>query len=141
MKTFLLKDKVPILKWGKIPDEVYFEGEVPAGYSLAVCPHKGYIILDIDRHGKVDGFKHLPDHILTEVFTTLTYKTPNNGRHAWFKYTGDKELKNKTSKLGIDLRTEKGYVKWHIDKDIRSYIHLIKPTSLEMNEWLESLFF
>ena len=141
MKTFLLKDKIPIIKWGRIADETYFEGNIPEGYSLAICPHKGYIVLDIDRHGEIDGFKHLPQELLPEINKTFTYDTLNKGKHIWFKYTGTKELKNRSSKLGIDLRTEKGYVRWYMDKDIRSYIHLIQPTSPEMNNWIELLFF
>jgi len=48
MKTFLLKEKVPIVKWGNIPDETYFEGDVPEGYSLAISPSNGFIIVDVD---------------------------------------------------------------------------------------------
>ena len=49
MKSFLLYNgKSPTVKWSMIPDEVYFEGKIPEGYSLAVCPSDPYIILDID---------------------------------------------------------------------------------------------
>lgn len=45
-----------------------------------------------------------------------------------------------TSK-GKDLRvSEKGYVKYHHNKDIRECVHLIKESSEELNEWLEKLF-
>ena len=88
-----------------------------------------------------------------ELASTFSYTTKNNGEHCWFKYTGNKTLKNTASNLGIDLRIgfeeidEKnwkngGYVKWHPrdSLDIRNCTHLIKETSKEMNEWLEKLF-
>lgn len=142
MKSFLLKDKKPIVKWGMIKDETYFEGDVPERYGLAICPHDPYIILDIDRHGEIDGFNNIPENITKELLTNehFRYATKNNGSHIWLKYTGTKKLLNKTSGKGIDLRTCNGYVKWYLDKDIRNYIHLIKNTSLELNIWLESLF-
>lgn len=141
MKSFLLKDKKPILKWGAVPDEIYFEGKVPEGYSLAISPHDPYIILDIDKHGEVDGFNSIPQVLFIELLNHhFSYPTKNNGLHIWLKYSGNKTLANKASGLGVDLRTSKGYVKWYLDKDIRSYIHLIKDTSPELNEWLEKLF-
>jgi hypothetical protein len=140
MKSFLLKDKKPQVKWGMIPDEIYFEGNIPEGYGLAICPHNPYIILDIDKHGEIDGFSNIPHLIMMELDKSFYYNTKNNGRHVWLKYTGDKHLLNKTSGLGIDLRTSSGYVKWYLDKDIRAYIHLIKETSPKLNKWLEKLF-
>lgn len=140
MKTFLLKDKKPIVKWGMISDETYFEGNVPEGYGLAICPHDPYIILDIDRHGEIDGFDNIPEDITKELLGHFRYATKNNGSHIWLKYSGTENLMNKTSGLGIDLRTHKGYVKWYLDKDIRSYIDLIQNTSKPLNDWLESLF-
>ena len=140
MKTFLLKDKKPIVKWGMIPDETYFEGDVPEGYGLATTPHFPYIILDVDSHGDICGDNNLPFIIKNELQKTLNYPTKNNGMHYWLKYTGNEKLMNKTSGLGIDLRTNKGYVKWYLDKDIRNYITLIKETSPELNTWLEKLF-
>lgn len=140
MKSFLLKDKKPIVKWNMVPNETYFEGTVPEGYGLAICPHNPYIILDVDKHGDINGFDNIPVDIREELTYTLSYKTKNNGEHYWLKYTGNEELMNKTSGLGIDLRTHKGYVKWYLDADIRKYIDFIEPTSRRMNEWLESLF-
>lgn len=140
MKSFLLKDKKPIVKWGMIPDETYFEGNIPEGFSLAISPNNPYIILDIDKHGNINGFDNIPSELLLDLSEHFCYDTKNNGRHIWIKYSGNKPLLNKTSGLGIDLRTCKGYVKWYLDKDIRSYIHLIKESSVELNIWLESLF-
>ena len=141
MKSFLLKEKKPFVKWGMIPDEIYFEGNIPHGYGLAICPHDPYIILDIDRHGDIDGFENVPNNILNEIHNHhFSYPTKNNGLHVWLKYTGFETLMNKASGLGIDLRTHKGYVKWYLDADIRKYIHQVKTTSPDMNKWLEKLF-
>jgi hypothetical protein len=140
MKSFLLKGKRPIIKWGMLPDETYFEGTVPESFSLAVTPSEGYVVIDIDRHGNIDGEKNIPDDLRMEIFGTLNYETKNNGYHCWFKYTGNKPLGNKTSGLGIDLRTHKGYVVYYPDNDIREQLHLIKETSPRLNKWLERLF-
>lgn len=140
MRSFLLKDKKPICKWGMISDETYFEGIIPDGYGLAICPNDPYIILDVDKHGDINGFDNVPDHIKDELKSDFYYDTKNGGKHYWLEYTGNKSLMNKTSGLGIDLRTSKGYVKWYLEGDIRDYIHLIEPTSELLNIWLESLF-
>ena len=141
MRSFLIKEKTPILKWGRIPDNIFFEGEIPEGYGLAICPHAPYIVLDIDRHDTIDGFDNIPKELYDELLKYhFSYPTKNNGVHVWLKYTGNAELGNKTSGLGIDLRTEKGYVKWYLDGDIRDYIDQIKETSFELNTWLETLF-
>ena len=48
LKSFLLKDNKPITKWGLLPDNTFFEGEVPEGYKLAISPSDNIVILDID---------------------------------------------------------------------------------------------
>jgi hypothetical protein len=125
-----------------LPENVFFEGEVPEGYALAVCPSENYIVLDVDRHGKKDGFEAIPRDIETELAFTFSYPTKNNGKHFWLRYTGDKHLANKASGKGIDLRTNKGYVVWYPNEDIRDVIecNLVMDTSENMNYWLESLF-
>lgn len=141
MKSFLLKGKKPICRWGKIPDNVFFEGEVPEGYSLGICPSPPYVILDIDVHeDKENGFKHIPNNIKRILDNHFYYRTKSGGKHYWLKYSGDKHLKNKASGLGIDLRTEKGYVRWYLDHDVRKYIKSIKSTEPELNIFLEDLF-
>jgi hypothetical protein len=141
MKSFLLKDKKPICKWGMIPDNVFFEGEVPEGYGLAISPHSPYIIVDIDRHGNIDGYNNIPSIYLNELFNIhFNYSTKGGGYHIWIKYSGAQDLRNKPSGLGIDLRTHKGYVKFYPSQDIRTYLHLIKESSENLNKWLEQLF-
>ena len=140
MKSFLLREKTPIIKWGMLPDETYFKGTVPEGFSLAVVPSKGYVVIDIDRHGTVNGFDNIPKHLLLELAHTFHYETKNNGMHYWFKYTGNKPLGNKASGLGIDLRTHKGYVVWYSDIELKEAMILVNNSTKEMNKWLEKLF-
>jgi hypothetical protein len=141
MRTFLLKDKVPICKWGLLPDGIIYKGKIPDGYNLAISPSPGYVIIDVDNHeGKKNGFDIIPPYILREMLATLHYKTKNSGMHCFFRYTGSKKLGNKTCGKGIDLRTEKGYVVWWHNKPIEECLHEIKDSSELMNNWLEGLF-
>jgi len=142
MKSFLLSKTTnkPTLKWGQVSHGMYFEGPIPEGYNLAICPHKPYVILDVDnKPGKVNGWKNIPDEILRELESSFGYPT-NSGHHYWLKYTGHKHLKNKATKFGLDLRNFQGYVKFYKPGDIRDYIHEVKETSKELNVWLEDLF-
>lgn len=123
-----------------LPENVFFEGNVPEGFALAVCPSENYIVVDVDRHGDIDGFDNVPEWHIKEFNKTLNYGTKNEGKHFWFKYTGDKPLANKASGLGIDLRTNKGYVVWYHDTDVRECLDQINDTSEFLNEWLEELF-
>jgi hypothetical protein len=140
MRSFLLKKKKPIVKWGMIPDGVMFQGKVPEGYNLAISPHDPYIILDVDMHGDISGFDSIPENINFQLAQTLKYGTKNDGFHYWLKYTGDKKLMNKASGLGIDLRTSKGYVVWYPKENIEDMVQYISETSPLLNEWLEKLF-
>lgn len=140
MRSFLLKGKSPIVKWGMIPDNVMFKGNIPEGYNLAICPSEGYIVLDVDRHGNIDGFDNVPSYLIRELVNTFNYVTKNNGKHFWMKYSGDKPLANKASGFGIDLRTNKGYVVYYPRDDFMSHVRRINSTSVRMNEWLEKLF-
>lgn len=141
MKSFLLKGKIPIIKWSRLPDNTFFEGKLPEGYSLAVMPSGNYIVVDVDRHGKIDGFENIPLKLFPELDDTLNYATKNNGRHYWFRYTGKEILANKASGQGIDLRVAyKGYVVWYPKDDIRNRLDEINNTSSDMNKWLEKLF-
>lgn len=140
MKSFLLRDKKPIIKWGMLPDNVYYEGSIPPGFNLAISPSENYIVIDVDNHGDTNGFDNIPNELLEELNNTLNYKTKNNGRHYWFLYSGNRKLANKTSGLGIDLRTNKGYVVWYPKEDIRNSLDKINSTSSLLNKWLEKLF-
>ena len=140
MRSFLLKNKQPVIKWGSLPENVFFEGKLPEGYSLAVSPSVNYIVVDVDKHGDTSGFENIPHLIQMELDKTFNYPTKNNGKHYWLMYSGNKPLGNKTSGLGIDLRTKKGYVVWYPEIDVRDCLHMINSTSEQMNFWLERLF-
>lgn len=141
MKTFLSKDKKPLCKWGSLPSNTYFEGSIPNGYKLCVNPHFPYCIIDIDNKGEyMNGFKNIPEDLKKELDTHFNYNTPSGGKHIWISYSGNKHLMNKTSNLFIDFRTDKGYVCWYHNVDIRECTHLIKDSSEHLNKWLEKLF-
>jgi hypothetical protein len=143
MKTFLSKNKKPICKWGSIPNEVYYEGKIPSDYNLCVNPHYPYCIIDIDNRPNKNGFDNIPKNLLLELENHYNYNTPSGGKHIWIRYSGNKILMNTTSNLGIDLRTNKGYVCYYPANqgdDIRNHLNEIKETSLKMNKWLEELF-
>lgn len=141
MRSFLVRNKTPIIKWGSIPNGIMFKGNIPDNFDLAIVPGPEYIILDVDKHDGKNGFDSIPQNILDELNLTFNYKTKNNGRHYWLKYTGNVNLPNKSSGKGIDLRTDKGYVVFYPRDDIKKYEYLIKETSLELNKWLEETFY
>jgi len=151
MKSFLLSNKnnTPNVKWGLVPPFYYFEGKVPEGYSLAVSPVNNYIVVDVDCKNGKNGYENIPMVILAELEETYNYKTSSGGGHYWLEYTGNKILKNTSTKYGIDLRigakngNAGGYVKYAPAKqgdDIRNHIQEINKTSEAMNIWLEKLF-
>ena len=148
MKSFLLKDNKPTIQWSLIPNNTFFEGDIPEGYALAVCPSENIVILDVDVKNNKNGFESIPVQILSELEQTFNYNTKSGGAHYWIKYTNDKPLKNCSTKYGLDLRIGKnestgnngGYVKYPFHIDIRECIHLIKESSQELNLFLESLF-
>lgn len=142
MKSFLCRGKRPIIKWSQLPDNTFFEGNVPEGFSLAIVPGKGYIVVDVDRHGDVNGFDCIPPEIQTELNNTLFYRTKNNGMHYWLKFDNTEGyLGNKGNSKGVDLRVEfKGYVIWYPTTDIRGEIGLIKEPSSLLKTWLFSQF-
>ncbi len=146
MKSFLLKNNKPILPWGSLPQGSFFEGDVPEGYALAVCPSENIIILDVDLKGDKDGYAHIPHLIKMELDKSFNYKTKSGGAHYWISYTGNKDLVNRATSLGLDLRigakkdNAGGYVKYHHNVDIRKCVHLIKNSSEHLNTWIEKLF-
>ena len=148
MKSFLLNSKTntPIIKWSMLPNNTFYEGSIPEGFSLAVCPSENIVILDVDVKNNKNGYNYIPELIQLELYGTFNYKTKSGGAHFWINYTGDKLLKNSSTEYGLDLRigskgsNSGGYVKYHHNIDIRDCIHLIKPSSKKLNEFLEKLF-
>ncbi len=128
-----------------LPDNIFFEGVIPQGYDLAVCPSDNIVILDVDVKNNKNGFENIPSNILKELNQTFYYNTKSGGRHYWIKYTGNKILLNKSTKYGLDLRVAegkyaKGYVKYYHNDDIRNCLFLIKNSEEEVNYFLEKLF-
>jgi len=147
MKSFLLNsDNKPIIRWGLLKDNTFFEGPIPEGYCLAISPSSDMVIVDVDCKNNKNGFEHIPDNILEELSLTFNYKTKSGGRHFWIKYTGSEILKNTSTIYGLDLRIGPkdgncgGYVKYHHTEDIRNCTDKIKPSSVNLNTWLISLF-
>lgn len=146
MKSFLLKDNKPILKWSLVPNNCFFEGAIPEGYALAVAPSENYIVLDVDNKNGKNGFINIPNKQFLELDKTFNYYTKSGGKHYFLKYTGNKTLLNTSTKLALDLRIGSkpgnagGYVRYYHHTDIRQCIHLINETSSDLNTWLESLF-
>ena len=146
MKSFLLKNNSPIIKWGSLPNNIFYEGPIPEGYALAVCPSDNIVILDVDLKGDKNGFNHIPVNNFKELQNTFYYYTKSGGAHFYIKYTGNKTLINRATQYGLDLRigskngNNGGYVKYNHNVDIRQCLHLIKESSEELNKWLEKLF-
>ena len=146
MKSFLLKSNKPIIPWGSLPNGIFYEGTIPEGYALAVCPSEDIVILDVDKKDDKNGFNHIPSNIYFELRETFFYHTKSGGAHYWIKYTGNKVLKNTSTKFGLDLRigakgtNNGGYVKYVHTVDIRQCVHLIKESSNDLNTFLEGLF-
>lgn len=141
MRSFLVKNKQPLVKWGMIPDGIMYKGIIPDNFDLAIVPGPEYIIIDVDRHGDKDGFDSIPNDILTELEKSFNYDTKNNGKHYFLKYTGNVNLPNKGSGTGMDLRTEKGYVVFYPRDDFKKHEYKIKKTSKELNSWIENTFY
>lgn len=146
MKSFLLKQGKPQIRWGLLPDGVFFEGALPEGYDLALCPSDNYVILDVDVKNGKDGFASIPMLVLQELDETFNYFTRSGGRHYFIEYTGDKTLINRATEYGLDLRVGRrgdnagGYVKYVHTEDIRDCISRIQKSSPNLNAFLEKLF-
>ena len=146
MKSFLLKSNKPIVKWGQLKNNTFYEGVVPEGFALAVAPSGNYVVVDVDVKNGKNGYEFIPSLVLLELKETFWYKTKSGGAHFWLEYSGDKTLVNRATQYGIDLRIGAskascgGYVKYNHSTDIRECVHLIKQTTPLVNKFLERLF-
>ena len=151
MKSFLLNfDNKPIIKWSMLPNGVFYEGEIPENFYLAVCPtNEKMVIVDIDcKPGKINGYDNIPKEILLSFMKSFWYHTKSGGMHVFLNYTGNETLKNCATKYGIDLRigpnaktkNAGGYVRWNSDLHPRDCVSLIKNTTEQENKFLEQLF-
>lgn len=157
MRSFLVKDKKPIIQWSALPPNTHYIGLVPEGFALAINPSENIIVLDVDvdePKGK-NGFWNIPVNLLSELDYTYSYETKRRGRHFWLLYSGTRTLMNKASNLSIDLRightldnngntlNNGGYCIYYPANqgdNIFNHIQEFKETSTELNEWLEKLF-
>ncbi len=149
MKSFLLKSGHPTIKFSLLPDNTFYEGTIPEGFDLAICPtNEKQIILDVDVKNGKDGYSNIPMLIMLELQNTFNYKTKSGGAHFFLNYTGNKVLLNTSTALGLDLRigankvtkNAGGYVKYNGSISAKEIEPLIKLTSPELNIWLEKLF-
>lgn len=149
MKSFLLKNNHPTVKWSMVPDNCFYEGTVPEGFDLAICPsNEKQVILDVDVKNGKDGYSNIPMLIMLELQETFNYKTKSGGAHYFLNYTGNKVLLNTSTKYGLDLRigantatkNAGGYVKYNGNIPVKNIEPLIKSTSTKLNAWLEKLF-
>lgn len=147
MKSFLLYKNSPTVKWSLVPDNCFYIGELPEGYDLAISPgDSNIVILDCDKKNNKDGYKFIPSNILQELEESFWYFTKSGGAHFFVKYCGNKILKNCSTQFGLDLRRGSvpgnagGYVKYNGTTPVNEIESLIKSSSEQLNEFLESLF-
>jgi hypothetical protein len=149
MRSFLLKNGIPVIKFSMLPDNVFFVGEPPVGFDIAVSTtDEKTVIIDVDVKNGKNGYNHIPLEIIDELEQSFWYHSKSGGGHYYFHYTGNKLLRNGTTNFGIDLRigpnkatgNAGGYVRYYHNVPIQECMHLIKSTSKELNEWLEALF-
>ena len=148
MKSFLLKLNKPTVLWSLVPDNCYYIGNLPGeDYSLAISPgNSNIIIVDCDVKNNKDGYKFIPPNILNELKESFWYHTKSGGAHFFVKYSGNKILKNCSTKYGLDCRRGSvlgnagGYVKYNGITPVNEIESLIKESSEELNKFLESLF-
>lgn len=151
MKSFLLYKNAPLIKFSLLNDGIFYQGDLPGkDYDLAVCPtnHK-QVILDIDcKPGKDIGYYNIPEDIYLELMQSFHYLTKSGGMHVFLNYSGDKLLKNCSTKYSLDLRiganketkNAGGYVRYNGLIPVKDIEPLIKSTSLKVNMFLEKLF-
>lgn len=129
-----------------LKDGVFYKGDVPENYHLAASPSPGMVILDVDKKKDKNGYLHIPEYLRKELNNTYWYKTKSGGAHVFINYTGNKTLRNCSTKFGLDLRISAdnyncgGYVRWQGDIKPEECISLIKDSSKDLNIWLEKLF-
>ncbi|MDR8394452.1 phage/plasmid primase, P4 family [Aliifodinibius sp. S!AR15-10] len=89
--------------WRRWPD---------ANIGIACGKDSNLVVLDMDpRHGGEQALDELEDKI--GVFTqTTTVSTGGGGSHFYFRYPGEKQMKNSVGVLGegLDIRTDGGLV-------------------------------
>lgn len=83
-----------------------------ANIGIATGKTSGLYVIDVDRHGDVDGFITLEDAGI-DLPETMSSKTPSGGEHWFYKWTqGDEPSQgsNVNGYSGVDVRANGGYV-------------------------------
>lgn len=110
------KDKRPLIKFANRPALTKTEiHELWKKYPLANIALKteDFFVVDVDRHGDVDGMKSITDLHHNEWFqNTLCEKTAHNGVHFYFQKPIDKSITQNIGFLpGVDIKAhENNYV-------------------------------
>lgn len=125
--------------WAKWPEAMI---GLPAGKT------SGLVVVDIDvKHpsepDEVDGEKSwnalMVSSRAAEPQTRMVH-TPSGGRHLYFEYPGNTEIRNSAGKLGrgVDVRGEGGYViaPPSVNADGGLY-ELFRDTPVPLPDWLE----
>lgn len=117
-KPALTKEEVKAV-WGRYPD---------ANIALKTTD---FFVLDIDCHGKADGFESLKRwKDLNLIQPTVQAKTASGGRHLFYKKREDCPISQMIGFLpGVDIKahennyvlvapsaTEKGQYEWYLEK-------------------------
>lgn len=113
MNIFPCRDKKPLVSdWGAnakpydewVKQDTRWEAHDEWGAPTGAA--NGFWVLDFDKKsGGMDTYAGLT---LPE---TLTFDTRNEGKHAYFQWPADQEIRNTTGFLpGVDIRGEGGYV-------------------------------
>lgn len=150
MKSFLLNSQnTPIIRWSLLENGIFYQGEIPKGFGLAICPtNERQVILDVDVKNGKNGFNYIPSVVLAELELTFNYSTKSGGHHYFLNYSGSKLLMNTSTSKGLDLRigankktkNAGGYCKYNGNIPVEQIEPLIKKTSPRMNLFLEKLF-
>lgn len=82
--------------------------------GMPTGPASDVFVIDVDRHGQVDGEASLKalEAQFGPLPSTKSHATPSDGRHLIFQYPVGREVRNTASKIGpgLDVRGEGGYV-------------------------------
>lgn len=113
-----LKGKIPIIKdWPKLAttDEkqiLAWSAKYPGcNFGLATGKRSGVLVLDVDRKNDGSGQLEALEAIYGDLPPTVTVKTGSGGKHLYFKFPEDRNIKNAASFApGLDIRTTGGQV-------------------------------
>lgn len=95
--------------------EDWVEEHPQANIGIPTGSASGFVVIDLDRKGGVDGvkgFTSLCHRLHIEIPDTYKIKTPSGGRHLFFRTKRAGLIRNSAGILGpgIDVRGEGGYV-------------------------------